>query len=293
MSVEIVLPALIALIAGVLATASHRRLRPPIGARLLAVTMVAVAAAVVPAVLVLAFGFLTHLPWFGGALAWCREAFGIHPRIPDWLGIPAVVVVAAATVRLYRVRRSWRRSRCTHSDGVQVLPSAELFAYTMPGPGGHIVVSDGLVNCLGDCELAVVVAHEQAHARHRHDRFVLLGSITVALLPLLTPLQRRLRFALERWADEETVDSLDVERSLVARTLATVALSGATTVPAGAVGIGGLGVAGRVTALLEPPSSGRSWLSLGTAAVGIVAVLTAAGVQAHHVLPLLVSLCPG
>jgi len=241
---------------------------------------------------VLAFGFLTHLPWFGGALAWCREAFGIHQQIPDWLGVPAVLVLGLAVVRLHRVRRSWRRFRCTHSDGVQIVPSAESFAYTMPGPGGHIVVSDGLVERLDARELAVVVAHEQAHARHRHDRFVLLGSVTVALLPLIAPLQRRLRFALERWADEATVETLDVERTLVARTLATVALSGAT-VPAGTVGISGLGIAGRVTALLEPPPSGRSWLSLSAGAIGVIAVLGAAVVQAHHITPLLVTLCPG
>jgi Zn-dependent protease with chaperone function len=292
MNIEILLPALVAAVAGVLATASHRRLRPEVGARLLAVTMVAVVVAVVPAIMVLAFGFLAHLPWFGGALSWCRETFGIHQRIPDWLGVPAVLILAVAVRRLHRVRRSWRRFRCTHSDGIQIVSSAELFAYTMPGPGGHIVVSDGLVDRLDAGEMAVVVAHEQAHARHRHDRFVLVGSITVALLPLIAPLERRLRFALERWADEATVETLDVERTLVARTVASVALSGAN-IPTGALGIGGLGVAGRVTALLEPPPSGRSWLSLGTGALGVISVLAAAVVQAHHMLPLLVALCPG
>jgi len=292
MSAEILVPALVAALAGTLATATHRRLRPPAGARLLAVTIVAVVAAVLPAVTVLALGYVAHLPWFGGAMAWCREALGLHYRIPAWLGVPAAATLVIGLVRLGRVRRSWRRFHCPRSAGVEVVPNAELFAYTMPGAGGHIVVSSGLVDHLDERELAVVVAHEQAHARHRHDRYVLLGSAAVAVLPALAPLQRRLRFALERWADEAAVTELDVDRHLVAHTLAAVALSGAQ-VPVGAVGIVGLGVAGRVNALLEPPPPCRSplWLLLG--AGGVVAVVAAAVVQAHHVLPLLASLCPG
>ena len=244
MSAEILLPALLAAIAGALATASHRQLRPHIGARLMAVTIAAVAVAVVPAMLVLALGFVAHLPWFGGAIAWCRDALGLHHQIPAWLGVPAVAACVVGGIRLFRVRRTWRRFRCTHRGGVEVVPSADLFAYTMPGAGGQIVVSSGLVERLDEREFAVVVAHERAHATHRHDRYVLVGAIAVAMVPALAPLQRRLRFTLERWADETAVAELACERHVVARTLASVALSGAA-VPAGAVGIVGLGVAGR------------------------------------------------
>ncbi len=290
MSIAIVLPALLAASAAVVATGAHRRLAPPLAARVIVVTMVAVTAAVVPAVAVLAAGFLTHVPWFGGALSWCRDAFGLHDHVPQWLGVPAVVLVSVAVVRLVRVRRLWMRSRCDDTNGVEVLPSSELFAYTLPGAGGHVVVSQGLVDELDDVEFAIVMAHEKAHGSLRHDRFVVLGAATVALVPILAPLLRRLRFALERWADETTVTELEVERDVVARTLATVALSTAT-VPAGAAGVVGIGVAGRVTALLDPPSGGRLALALG--AVGIAAVLGAAVVQTHHLLPLLVALCPG
>jgi Zn-dependent protease with chaperone function len=290
MSIAILLPALVAAIAAVVATGAHRRLAPPLAARVIAVTMIAVAVAVVPAVVVLAAAFSTHVPWFGGALSWCRDAFGPHEHVPQWLGVPAVALVGVAAVRLVRVRRLWTRTRCEDSNGVEVLPSADLFAYTLPGAGGHIVVSQGLVDELDDAEFAIVMAHERAHGALRHDRFVVLGAITVALVPVLAPLQRRLRFALERWADETTVDALEVRRDVVARTLATVALSTAT-VPAGAAGVVGVGVAARVTALLDPPSGGRSAFALG--AVGIAAVLGAAVVQTHHLLPLLGALCPG
>jgi len=292
MTVAILLPALIAAVAAVVATAAHRRVVPPLAARVITMTMVAVVVAVIPAVVVLAVGFLTHLPWFGGALSWCRDAFGLHEHVPQWLGVPAVALLGVSALRLVRVRRSWIRARCEGTSGVEVVPSRELFAYTMPGPGGHIVVSQRLVDHLDDVEYAIVLAHERAHAAHRHDRFVVLGAISVALVPMLAPLHKRLRFALERWADESTVTDLDVERTLVARTLATVALSTAA-IPAGAAGVVGIGVAGRVTALLEPPSTARARAALALGASGIVAVLGAAVVQAHQLVPLLAALCPG
>src|SRR5215217_3471635 len=205
MTVAILLPALIAAVAAVVATAAHRRVVPPLAARVITMTMVAVVVAVIPAVVVL--------------------AFGLHEHVPQWLGVPAVALLGVSALRLVRVRRSWIRARCEGTSGVEVVPSRELFAYTMPGPGGHIVVSQRLVDHLDDVEYAIVLAHERAHAAHRHDRFVVLGAISVALVPMLAPLHKRLRFALERWADESTVTDLDVERTLVARTLATVALS--------------------------------------------------------------------
>ena len=140
-------------------------------------------------------------------------------------GLPAVVLLGVDTVRLARVRRLWMRTRYDTTHGVEVLPSAELFAYTLPGAGGHVVVSQGLVDELDEVELAIVMAHERAHGRLRHDRFVVLGAAAVALVPIMAPLHRRLRFTLERWADESTVAELEVGREVVARTLATVALS--------------------------------------------------------------------
>jgi Zn-dependent protease with chaperone function len=289
---EILLPAVSAGVAGLLTAVCHRRLRPRAGAWLLAITLTAVVVAVVPAIVVLVVGYTTHLPWFGGVLAWCRDAFGVHEQVPTWLGVPGALMLGAGLLRLDRVRRSWRRFHCPNSSGLEVVTSADLFAYTLPGAGGQIVVSSALIDRLDESELAVVLTHERVHARHRHDRFVLLGAAAVAVVPPLSPLQRRLRFTLERWADETVAAELEVERRQVARTLASVALS-AASVPAAAVGIVGLGVPGRVAALLEPPVTSRRLGWMGLAVAGVAAVLTAAAVQVHHVWPLLDSLCPG
>jgi hypothetical protein len=51
-----------------------------------------------------------------------------------------------------------------------------------------------------------------------------LGAPAAGILPALRPLNARLRFALERWADEDAAEAVG-DRRLVARTIAQVALA--------------------------------------------------------------------
>jgi Zn-dependent protease with chaperone function len=292
MNMAILLPGLAATVAGAVAATGHDRVAPRLSARLLVITMAAVVVAVLPAIAVITFGFVTHLPWFDGALAWCRDALGIHPRSPVWLGGAALAWLVVACARLRGVCRSWRKLHTAHSSGVEVLPSSEVFAYTLPGRAGHIVVSDGLLRRLDQQEVDIVLAHERAHASNRHDRYQLAAATAVAVVPVLRPLQRQLRFAVERWADEAAIEELDVDRELVALTVATVALSAAAP-PRGAVGIGPGSVTARVTALLEPLPTRRPWLPVLGSAFATLSVLAAAAVQLHHLMPLFVTLCPG
>jgi Zn-dependent protease with chaperone function len=291
-SVQLIAPLVVAALVAWAATTAHRRLRPMIAAPLLTATIAAVSFAVAPATLVIAFGYLAHQPLFDGTLAWCRDALGLHAAIPTWLGLPAFAVVMLAVIRTRSVVGSWRRYRRIDPAVPEVVESDALFAYTLPGPGGQIVLSSGLVGELAPEELAVVLAHERAHGLHRHDRYVLLADLANAVVPFVRPLQRRLVFVLERWADETAVATIGGDRPMVARTLARVALSHAA-VPAPAVAFGGLGVAARVDALLDPPSvsGARLWVTVMVA--GIAAVAVAGAVQVHHVFPLLVALCPG
>jgi hypothetical protein len=291
-SVQLIAPLMIAAGVAIAATAAHRRLRPMVAAPLLTMTIAAVSFAVVPATLVIALGYLAHQPLFGGALAWCRDTLGLHATIPSWLGLPALSLVVLAVVRTRSVMRSWRRYRRLDPGRPEVIESEALFAYTLPGRGGRIVLSTGLVGELAPEELAVVLAHESAHALHRHDRHVLVADLANAVVPFVRPLQRRLVFVLERWADETAVATIGGDRAVVARTLARVALSHAA-VPVPAVAFGGLGVAARVDALLEPPSVSSARLWMMVMITGIAAVAVAGAVQVHHVVPLLVALCPG
>ncbi len=292
MSGEVVVPSIVVAAAALLAMGCHRRVPPAVAARLLLATIVVGVLAVVPVALIVALSFVAHLPLFGGALAWCNDALGLHPDVPRWLGLIAVAFVTVGLVRASSVRRGWRRFHHERSHGVQVVESDELYAYTMPGPGGQIIVSTALVDQLDRKELAIVVNHERAHARFRHDRYVHVSELAVALLPPLRLLQRRLRFSLERWADEAAVAASCCERAAVARTVATVALSQAPT-PIVATAVAGLGVAGRVEALLHPPRLHRARLWTLLNVTGIAAVTIVGVAQSHHLLPLIRSLCPG
>jgi hypothetical protein len=291
-SVQLIAPLLIATVVAVAATATHRRLHPTIAAPLLTATIAAVSFAAAPTMFVIGVGYLAHEPMFGGALAWCRDALGLHAAIPSWLGLPALTLVVLAVVRTRSVVRSWRSYRRLHSMAPEVIESRALFAYTLPGRGGQIVMSSGLVGELAPDELAVVLAHERAHALHRHDRHVLVADLADAVLPFVRPLRSRLVFVLERWADDAAAAAVGGDRRLVARTLARVALSHAAG-PAPAVAFGGLGVAARVEALLNPPSVSGARLWAVVMITGIAAVAAAGAVQVHHVVPLLVALCPG
>lgn len=289
-SLQLILPLGVAAAMAVAIAATHRRIPPRYAALLLSATIIAVSLAVLPALAILAVGYVAHLSMMGGIVEWCQDALGVHTPVPSWLGLPSLAIVLLAVTRVGSVFRSWRSIRRTDVGEPEVVRSKSWFAYTLPGPGGRIVVSSALVDALTPDELAVVICHERTHARHRHDRYVLVADIANALLPVIRPLQHRLLFALERWADEASVSAASGDRNTVARTIARVALAHAPG-PAPATGLVGLGVAARVDALSNPRTLLRPNAWTTAVAIGPVAVLGAATVQVHHLIPLIVALC--
>ncbi len=61
-------------------------------------------------------------------------------------------------------------------DGLRVLDAALPLAYCVPGRDARVVLSDGVLQVLDRAQIDAVVAHEQAHLRHRHE--VVLESFT-------------------------------------------------------------------------------------------------------------------
>ncbi len=286
----VIVPLLFAIALAASVTTVHRRLPPALAARAVAVTVVVVAGAAVPTLWIIALGYLAHTPFPGTSPRWCEEVFGGHGRISLGLGLPSLVLAAAGTVRAARVVRTHRRLRHDHPGSVEITCHEQPFAFTLPGRGGHVVLSSGLVELLDDDERRVVLAHEGAHAKHRHDRYLLVAQLTAAALPMLRPLTSRLQFSLERWADEAAVEQ-GADRCLVAQTLGKVALHNAT--PVGALSFAGLGVPARVAALLSPPAATpRSLLLIGLW-LAIATTGALAAYQIHHLAILATALCPG
>lgn len=285
-------PLIAAIAIAMAATGLHRRVRPQLAAALLTGSIVSVAVAVVPTLVVLAVGYLVHLPMLGDGIEWCRSVLGFHASVNPWLGATATCLLAWGSVRVVRSVRAWRRHHCGEPGEPAVVESDDWFAYSLPGPGQRIAVSSGLVDALDGDELDVVLAHERGHARHRHDRHLLAAELAACFVPPLEWLRRRLRFALERWADEEAVNATSGGREHVALTLAKVAL-GPSDMPANLAAFNGLGVAARVEALLRPQQLRYEGFWTSAIGFGVIAAGLAAAVQAHHVAALLVTLCPG
>ena len=179
----LILPLLAAAALALVATVAHHRLPPRLAARCITMSLVLVMVGALPTLLVIAASFLTHVPFLGDGLQWCAHTFGVHATVPAWVGVPAVVLVGVGAIRMVRVLRQHRSLRCDCAGPVHVADDQRPFAVTLPGRGGKIVVSSGLIDLLEPAETEVVMAHEHAHARLRHDRYLLAVSYTHLTLP--------------------------------------------------------------------------------------------------------------
>lgn len=265
-----------------------RGVRPDLVARILVVTTAAIMTGVVAASWILSLGFLAHLPVGESVLAWCREPLGAHAPLPAVVGVPSVVMAAVLTTRCVRVVVNWRRISENDRGGVEIVESPQPIAYAVPGRGGLIVVSCGLLELLGHAERRAVLAHEAAHVRHRHDRYLVVAALAsaVGLGPILG---ERLRHACERWADEEAASHVG-SRETVARALGRTAL--ASTAPdLLRPAIAATGVTERIRALVTAPPAHRRFPALLPGLTLGILVLPATGVQLHHAAEVALAVC--
>jgi Peptidase family M48 len=175
-----VFPLLVTLVVAALATSSHRRLPPRLATRFVTIALALVVLAALPTALVIAAAFLAHAPVVGFGFEWCARAMGLHGSVPAWLGVPVVVLITFGAVRTIRLLRQHRTLRLDESRPIHFAHSHKPYAVTLPGRAGQIVISTAMVDLLDDDEQLTVVAHERAHARYRHDRYLLTARLTVA-----------------------------------------------------------------------------------------------------------------
>ena len=286
-----VFPALAAVGLGVFGGLVQRRLSPRAAVLILSVLAVSVTAAVAGALALVAIGYLAQVPWVAEYAGWCRSLARSHD-VPAWAGLGALTGLTLMAGAVTRRARRWRRTIAglAHDGPLEVLATSEPVAFVVPGRPGHIAVSSGLLELLDAPERRVLFAHEGSHLRHRHHRYLVAADLAAAALPVLQPLRAHLRFATERWADEDAAASVG-DRRLVARAIARAALG---TAPATTVvlPLARYGVAARVEALLsDQPSSPAVEATLTLALLGLVVATVSSTLQLHHLLAFAAHVC--
>jgi Zn-dependent protease with chaperone function len=160
-----------------------------------------------------------------------------------------------------------------------VLDSPGAVAYCVAGRHPAVVVTSGAVDLLSAEQLDAVLAHEQAHLRARHHRWIsaaALAARSLPFVPLLRETPGRLAGLLEMDADELAAHQHD--RRVLASALVTVGTGGppgarCARPRGGTTAVAGGDAAARVRRLLRPPEQlPRRRRTL--ASVGVVAVTT-------------------
>lgn len=157
-----------------------------------------------------------------------------------------------------------------------VLPEEEAIALAVPGNGGHILVSSGMLRALSGPERRVLLAHERSHLRHRHHLYRTVVALAAAVNPLLGRVREDLAFLLERWADEDAATAVQ-SRGLVASALTTAALAatGSGRSDGAVLAFERLGVLQRVVALQGPPPRPAAVVAAAGPVVAVLALLAA------------------
>ncbi|MBP5898075.1 M56 family metallopeptidase [Streptomyces sp. LBUM 1488] len=266
MTISVYIPLLVTVVLAVLAPRAARRPAPRPAAWSLACAALVTAAGWLGSLALLAFTGFAQIPEVAEEGHW--SAAVLRTQDPVSLAVAAVsaLTLAAGLVSLgvAAVRQGrhvlWARRECGRAPGdteLVVLDDEAPQAFALPGSPGRIVVSRGMLRCLGDAEREALLAHERAHLRGRHHHFQTVWRLTAAVNPLLRPLAEAGGFVLERWADEEAAAHIG-SRTVVARAVGRAALASAGLPGPATLAATGGAVPQRVQALLAPPPPRRT-----------------------------------
>ncbi|MFC5826479.1 M56 family metallopeptidase [Nonomuraea insulae] len=265
MNLWVYVPTVLLALAAVTLAWRQPRMHPAWTARILLLLTAACALAVVGSL-----AFLVVL-----AIGTRSSALADRGGVPLPVGVAAAAALILVMVAAGRAALAWRAEfRQARALGTGVVPDDRPFAVAVPGREGGVILSRGLVDLLSGRELEVVLRHEAAHIRRRHHLYLMAGSVCACVLPGLGHPYRALRYALERWADEDAAGAVG-DRVLTGRTIARVALAQSAASESHRLALADSHVTRRVRALLEqrPPDSrftgpvllGGAWMATGGA----------------------------
>jgi Zn-dependent protease with chaperone function len=264
------------------ATALSRRLSPAVATPLLTLTALVTSLATGIVLSLAGFTVLARLPVIAALGGWPDDRLQAWRQLPTGWGVAAAVLagalLASALVYLARValdlsqaHRAYRQlPRAT--EQLMITPEEHPTAFTLPLPlrGGAIVVSTGMLRLLPADERRALLAHESAHLRRYHTGYVLTASLAAAANPLLRPVARQVRLAVELWADQlaarEVGDGLVVARALARASLA----ASRPSQPGGfRLAVAESDVSARVHALTHLPPRFRPWAAASTLGLAV------------------------
>ncbi|MET8541911.1 M48 family metalloprotease [Kitasatospora sp. NPDC004799] len=296
MGVFVFLPLVLPLTAVPIARLTEQHLHPRGAARLMTVISVVLAVCSVLCLGLIGVVGTAQIPGNPLPDSWSdpevRAALPYHETVGTavmWLLALVGFACARTVVRHLRVRARARRALAGlpagpgESGDLAVLPDRSPYAYALPGSPGRVVVSTGMLAGLAADEREALLAHERAHLRHRHHRYLLATQLAACVNPFLRPLQHAVAYSAERWADEDSAQAVG-DRRITARAVARAALvSHAAPAPGFAAFASPAAAAGpvprRVAALLGPVPTSRNWPPATTPA-GLAAMVAAIGTAA-------------
>ena len=290
MSISLVLPGIAAVLVAVAAGFMRWSIAPRTAMRVVTALAALTSATVFVVVLTTAAGFVGRSGAGFVVLEGCLWLSAHHQvgTVEGLLAVLALGVMAFRVHKVVRVRR-WAVSG-TKGRHLAILETDEPIAYAVPGKPGCVVVSRGLLRSLNSDERRVLFAHERAHLAQNHHRYLLVGALAHAVVPVLGRLVSQLQLATERCADEVAVMATGGDREAVAVTIGRAAL--ATTAFGGTVGaFGGGSIPARVEALLGEPDRSVVAGLLVVAVVVAVGALVASSIQMHHLYALAAHVC--
>ena len=282
---------------------SLRRWHPALAANLLLILLA------FPFLLSLTTTALLFLPGTEAALvsAHCHDDCQAHAPLIGipWLAEIGLLLILLITLNMARHLignlRAASRLRAQlalveqSGDGYRLLDDPQPFVFTLGWWRNLIYITRGLLEECSAEELAIILAHEQAHVRRRDNVRLLLARLF--LLPLPRPLRKRL-FADLHLLIESACD-FDAARLHGSTEVAAALLHVQKLVPARrqiqtysiASAFTGAEVAQRIHALLEAPSASR-WQQVGLQLSVLTLILMSFGLvdPLHHGIELLIGM---
>jgi Zn-dependent protease with chaperone function len=264
------------------ATPLSRRLSPAVATPLLTVTALATSLATGIVLSLAGFTVLARLPLIAALGGWPDDRLQAWRQLPTGWGVAAAALAGGllASALVYLARVAWDLTKAHRAcrqlpratDQLMITPEEHPTAFTLPLPlrGGAIVVSTGMLRLLPADERRALLAHESAHLRRYHTGYVLTASLAAAANPLLRPVARQVRLAVELWADQlaahEVGDGLVVARALARASLA----ASRPSQPGGfRLAVAESDVSARVHALTHLPPRFRPWAAASTLGLAV------------------------